>query len=444
MTTQSRRFRLRGRLEMFALFGGSLVLAIAGLLFAWQFVQPAPPSTIRMATGDPDGAYYRYAKRYKALLAKSGITLELVETAGSVDNLARLLDENGAIDIALIQGGVATDSQQSELSGLGSMFYEPVWLLARAGKALRPLYKLEGARIGIGPQESGTRFLAERLLQANGISSANADLVVEDIEISGQRLANGDLDLMFVVGSADSPILRQLIRDDQIELRDFGRAAAYPRRYDWLTMLQLPEGTLNLKLNVPARDLNLIASTANLVARPDFHPALIALILGAASEVHGKQSLLSTTARFPTASLSGFPLNSDAARFYKNGPPFLQRWLPFWVANWVDRIKVMLVPLLALLLPLSKVLPPAYRWRIRRRILRWYKELRRIDLELETEQLTAKRLERLGASIKAIESDVSLVEVPLSHTDQLYELRLHIALLARKLERITAPPGRDE
>jgi hypothetical protein len=204
-------------------------------------------------------------------------------------------------------------------------------------------------------------------------------------------------------------------------------------------MLDLPEGTLNLELNVPPYDLELIAATANLVARPDFHPALIALLLSAATEVHGKSSLLSRTAHFPTGAFSDFPLNADAQRFYKNGPPFLQRWLPFWVANWIDRIKVMLVPLLALLLPLSKVLPPAYRWRIRQRILRWYKALRRIDIELEAEQPDAKRLDRLSASLNEIERDVAQVEVPLGYTDQLYELRLHIALLARKLERLNGP-----
>jgi TRAP-type uncharacterized transport system substrate-binding protein len=424
---------------MLAIFGGSVLIALAGLLVAWQFVQPAPPNTIRMATGDQDGAYYRYAKRYQSILAKNGVKLELVETEGSVENLDLLSQPDGDIDIALIQGGVATDGQRAKLSGLGSMFYEPVWLLTRTGLPPRALYTLQGARIGIGPQDSGTRLLAERLLSANGINETNADLVIEDIETSGRRLANGDLDLMFVVGSADSPLLRQLIRDDQIELENLERAAAYPRRYKWLTMLQLPEGTLNLARNIPSQDLDLIAATANLVARPDFHPALIALLLSAATEVHGKASLLSQSTHFPTSASSDFPLDADAQRFYKNGPPFLQRWLPFWVANWVDRIKVMLVPLLALLLPLSKVLPPAYRWRIRQRILRWYKALRRIDLELETEQPDAKRRARLSASIREIERNVAQVEVPLGYTDQLYELRLHIALLARKLERMNEP-----
>ncbi|MEA1050699.1 TAXI family TRAP transporter solute-binding subunit [Lamprobacter modestohalophilus] len=440
MNPQRRSFKLRGRLEMLALFGGSALLVIAGIAVALQFVKPAPPRQISMATGHPEGAYYQYAKRYQAILARNGIELELIETQGSVDNLALMLQPERDVDLALIQGGIASKAQSAELSGLGSLFYEPVWMLIRAGSRPIPLNQLQGARIGIGPEDSGTRFLVQRILAANGIDTGNADLVVEGTETSGQRLANGDLDLMFVVGSPDSPLLLKLVADQQIELQNLGRAGAYARRYDWLTILKLPEGTLDLKRNVPAEDLQMIAATANLVARENFHPALVALVLSAAAEVHSGQHLLSGADSFPTSANSDFPLNSDAARFYKSGPPLLQRWLPFWVANWIDRIKIMLVPLLALLLPLSKVLPPAYRWRIRGRILHWYKDLKSIDLELDAAQLDARRLHKLHAAINMIEKDVAQVDVPLGYSDQLYQLRLHIALLQNKLERLTQAP----
>lgn len=440
MNPQRRSFKLRGRLEMLALFGGSALLVIAGITVAAQFIKPAPPRQISMATGAQDGAYYHYGKRYQAILAREGIDLELIQTQGSVDNLELMLQPDSRVDLALIQGGVADQAQSAKLSGLGSLFYEPVWLLTRTGTTSRPLNQLQGARIGVGPQDSGTRSLVLRLLAANGIDENNASLVAEDAETSAQRLANGDLDLMFVVGAPDSPLLMKLVADRQIELQDLERAGAYARRFDWLTMLELPEGTLDLQRNLPAQDLQLIAASANLVADDDFHPALVALVLSAAAEVHGDQQLLGGAQRFPTAANSDFPLNSDAARYYKNGPPLLQRWLPFWVANWIDRIKVMLVPLLALLLPLSKMLPPAYRWRIRQRILRWYKDLKKIDLELEARPLDDKRLRRIRRAVSSMESDVAHVDVPLGYADQLYQLRIHIALLANKLERLTQAP----
>ena len=428
--------KTRSRLELLALFGGSALLAVAGIVVALQFVKPAPPSTIRIAAGSSEGAYYRYAKQYRTILARSQIDLIVVETAGSVENLQRLLDKDDPVDLALVQGGVANDEQKAELSGLGSMFYEPLWLLARGGAPSRPLNELNGARIGIGAEDSGTRFLARRMLSANGITADTATLVSEDLEQTGKALSAGDLDLVFVVASTDSPALLRLGEQGGITLEDLPRAAAYARRDRSLTALTLPAGTLDLAQDIPDQDLQLVAATANLVARPDIHPALVDLLIEAATEVHGGGGLFAEPGSFPTPRHSDFPLNPDAERHYKHGPPFLQRYLPFWAATWIDRTKVMLVPLLALMLPLVKTLPPVYRWRVRRRILRWYVQLRRIDLELEAGRTDGARLAALRRELEHIETDAAHVDVPLSYADELYDLRLHIQLLAEKLERL--------
>lgn len=472
--------KTRSRLEMLTLFGGSALLLLAGILVALQFVQPAPPSLIRIATGSDEGAYSFYAEQYRRLLAEHGIRLEIVETAGSVENLERLLAssepdaaDSERIDLAFIQGGIATAEQKARLSGLGSMSYEPLWLLARAptdgdrstrvppakteldeGTMLRMLIEpdrtpqlnqLAGARIGIGAEDSGTRSLALHLLRANGISEDDGTLVTQGLEDSIEALTNGDLDLVFVVGATDSPRLRALTQQDDILLQDLPRAAAYAQRDRFLTVLKLPRGTLDPAADVPATDLDLVATTANLVATPDIHPALVDLLLAAAAEVHGQGSLFAAPGTFPTAEHSDFPLNTDAERHYKYGPPLLQRFLPFWLATWVDRTKVMLLPLVVLLIPLVKTLPPAYRWRVRRRILRWYKDLRRIDLELlETPPPSQRRLTELAREIETIESDAARVDVPLSYSDALYHLRLHIALLTDKIERLAARAATQE
>lgn len=464
--------KTRSRLEMLLLFGGSALLLLAGILFALRFVQPAPPSLIRIATGSQEGAYYLYAKEYQRLLAEHGITLEIVETAGSVENLDRLLAaaepdaaESERVDLAFVQGGIATAEQKAASSGLGSMFYEPLWLLTRAqsdgerSSAAPPdetrldedemlrmliepdltpqLNQLEGARIGIGAEDSGTRSLALHLLHANDISEDNSTFVTQGLERSAEALIEGTLDLVFVVGSTDSPQLRALAQQDGIALRDLPRAAAYAQRDGFLTALTLPRGALDPAADVPATDLKMVAATANLVATPDIHPALVDLLLEAAAEVHGKGGFFAAPGTFPTPLYSDFPLNSDAERHYKYGPPFLQRFLPFWLATWVDRTKVMLLPLVVLLIPLIKTLPPIYSWRIRRRILRWYKELRRIDLELLDDPPPGKqRLDELGREINAIETEAARVDVPLSYSDALYHLRLHIQLLTQRIERL--------
>jgi len=441
MSSPAKPSKTRNRLELLVLFGGSALLAIAGIVVALQFVQPAPPSTIHMAAGSSDGAYYRYAQQYRAILARSDIDLVVLETAGSVDNLNRLLDADDPVELALVQGGIANAEQKEQLSGLGSLFYEPLWLLAPAGTPPRPLNTLAGARIGIGAEDSGTRFLAQRILDANGIDDTNATLISDDLETAASAITDDRLDLMFAVGSADSPLLRRLAGQDAIVLQDLPRAAAYARRDRSLTVLDLPEGTLDLVRNVPDADLRLVAATANLVAHPDLHPALVDLLIEAAAEVHGAGSLFAEPGRFPTPQHSDFPLSADAERHYEHGPPFLQRYLPFWAATWIDRTKVMLVPLLALLLPLVKTLPPVYRWRIRRRILRWYVQLRRIDLAIETGDLNPARLAELKEELQDIESDAARVDVPLSYSNELYNLRLHIQLLEQKLERLDETTG---
>lgn len=422
------------RMETIGLFGGSALLAVAGILVALQFVQPAPPKTISIAAGSKDGAYFRYARQYAHVLARHGIALSVLETNGSVDNLERLLDQEQPVDLALVQGGIAGDEQRESLKGLGSMFYEPLWLLAPEGADARLLNRFAGARIGIGPERSGTRFLALRMLEANGIGDNDAHLEADDLESSAERLTEGRLDLVFAVGAVDSPLLRQLVLDGKIRLLDLPRSAAYARRDRSLTALNLPAGALDLEHDVPAQDLHLVAATANLVAQPDIHPALVDLLLAAAAEVHGGGGLLAEPGVFPTPLHSDFPLDSDAKRHYENGPPFLQRYLPFWAATWIDRTKVMLLPLVALLLPLIKILPPVYRWRIRRSIFRWYEQLRGIDLEIETGITTDSR--DLGDRLARIESEAAQSHIPLSYSDQVYDLRLHIRLLEKKLERV--------
>jgi TRAP-type uncharacterized transport system substrate-binding protein len=428
--------RRGGRFESFGLFGGSTLLVVAGFWLAAQFIQPAPPRQISIAAGQSGGAYLEYAERYRAELAQHGITLEVLETDGTVDNLSRLLREDDPVDLALVQGGVATEEERARGSGLGSMFYEPLWLFTPAGAPERTLGDLDDLRIGIGAEGSGTRRLVVRLLGLNGVPPDDERLHSMPSDEAAEALAGGDLDLMFAVSAPDSPLLERLLDDPAIQLQPLPRAAAYARIDRTLSLLELPRGTLSLAEDLPGEDLVLVAATANLVAHPDIHPALVDLLIQAAAAVHGAGSVLAPPETFPTPLYSDFPLGADAVRHYKEGPPFLQRYLPFWAATWIDRTKVMLLPMLALLLPLVKILPPIYAWRIRRRILRWYVQLRRVDLELATGSLTAEQADDLAEELRQIESDAAQIDVPLSYTDQLYNLRLHIRLLQQKLDSV--------
>ena len=128
-------------------------------------------------------------------------------------------------------------------------------------------------------------------------------------------------------------------------------------------------------------------------------------------------------------------MSREAKRYYKSGPSFLQRYLPFWVATFIDRTKVMLLPLLALFFPLFKLMPMVYRWRFRSRIYRWYKKLAEVDSELQTDDPTANLAENISR-LNRIEVQVSQTSVPLSFANELYHLRLHIEMLREKFIKV--------
>ena len=412
-----------------SIYGPAALLVVAAFVLAFQFIKPAPPDHVVIASGGVDGAYYAFAKRYAEYLAREGITLEVRATNGSVENLALL--GSGEVSLALVQGGVDSGVSAPALTSLGSVYYEPLWLFHRRDLEMKRLSDLAGARLAVGPQGSGTRALASRLLADNGIveQAAWADLGGEG---AVEALLAGDVDAAFFVISANSGAVRRLLTDPRITLADFTRSEAYGRRYRFLRHLELPEGVVDLAANIPDRTVHLLATSANLVSHPDLHPAVVDLMLLAATEVHKEGGLFEAQGEFPMPGLLAFPLNKEAERFYENGPPFLQRFLPFWAASLVDRLKVMLLPLLVLMFPLIKVMPPIYTWRMRARVYRWYDEL-----EIAEQRLGGGEIDDQAyfQELDRIEAEVRLVKVPLSFTDQLFNLRQHIELLRRQAAR---------
>jgi len=405
----------------------ALMLALLGFAIAYQFVDPAPPSSLVFSAGQKGGVYYAYAERYRDYLKQRGISVEIRESAGSVENAQRL--KSGQADIAFVQSGiVANDNQQ--LQSLGSMYYEPLWVFVRRGLDVHLLRDLKGQRIAIGLKGSGTQALAMQLLKDNGVDAGNSTLSSYATATAASALMQGKLDALFVVSAAANSSVQALQNNDAVHLLSITRSDAYTRRIDALSSVRLPQGALNLALNIPAQDTQLLASTATLIIRENLHPALQGLIMQAASAIHRGRSLFAGAGTFPAPHRTGLPLSKTAAHYYTSGPPFLQRFLPFWAATLVDRLKVMLLPFIALLLPLFKVLPPLYRWRIRSRIYRWYEELGNIDTALADGFSPA-----LLDDIERIEMEIRKVHVPLSYAQELYDLRLHLALVREQVEK---------
>lgn len=409
-------------------FAPAIIITLIGFFIAGQFVNPAPPRTITIATGHPGGAYHLFAERYQPLLAAEGITLEILDTAGSVENIRLLEDEAAAIDLAFVQGGSTASRPAGDLVSLGSLYFEPLWVFYRGTSRLERLTDLHGKRVAIGEPGSGTRAVAVTLLEDNFIdTNAGKNFPIGD-QAAVDALLAGRVDAAFFVASAQSPLVQSLQHRQDIHLMSFSRATAYARLHPFLSSITLPEGIINLQANIPPEDTTLLAPTANLVAHGNFHPALVSLLLQTAARVHGSGSLFARPGEFPNDQNLVFQLDDDARRYYKHGTPFLQRYLPFWTANLLDRLKVMLVPLLTLLIPLAKIMPPTYRWQVRKKIYRWYRELKALDTE-HPEQASTESLRTSLKQLEALEEEVRKVNVPLSYSDELYTLRLHIGLV---------------
>ncbi len=420
--------------ELLTTYGLAFLVAIFGFWIAYQFVQPAPPDRMVMSTGRKDGAYYLFAQKYRDVLARSGITLEIRTSAGSLENVERV--DKGEVDIAFVQGGTYPSKYRQHLLSLGSLYYEPLWVFYHSPTQVSQIIDLNGKRIAVGEEGSGTRAVAELLLEENGIRRSPTVLSSLGGRDASNALLKREVDAAFFIASPRSPTVEGLLTESQIKVMDFKRAEAYTRRHRHLFSLTFPQAVIDLQKNIPPHDTTLIATTANLVVGMDFHPALVDLVLTAAKEIHGAPGLFEEQGEFPSPRYSEFPLSEEAERYYRRGPSFLRRVLPFWAATFVDRMIILLIPLVALLWPLFKVVPPTYRWRMRAKIYRWYKQVKAVDLGLQDKQ-TPERLRSLMAELDRIEGEVSKITTPLPYASQLYDLRLHIELLRERFERAT-------
>jgi TRAP transporter TAXI family solute receptor len=419
-------------------WGPFVVLGLALLVGAYFLLDPAPPRRVILATGPEQGAYAEFGKRYADELRRYGITVELRHTLGSRDNLRLLRNPKESVDVAFVQGGAGETirtREEEELEpviSLGSLFFEPVWIFYRASAItdFASLTQLRGKRVNVGMRGSGTPGLAMRLLAANQIEREELERTSLSDQEAVVGLLEGKLDAVFLVAAPEAPYVQMLLQTPGVRLFEFAQAEAYARRYRYISPVVLPRGAAHLALDVPSHDVPLIATTTSLVANEDTHPAIVQLFVQAAARIHSGPGWISRAGQFPSAQGNEFALAKDAERYYRTGPPLLQRYLPFWVANLVDRMWVALFSIVAVLIPLSRLIPPLYRFRVRSRIFRWYRNLRLIERELE--QGERPRAE-LAASLEKLESRVSTVRVPLAYADELYSLRSHIDLVRARL-----------
>lgn len=415
-------------------FSASLALiVIVGAGVAYQFVGPPPPRELIMASGVDGGAYRAFGTFYARELSGAGVELDLLSTAGSVENYELL--RSGDADLAMVQGGTAPADVDEFAKGLASVFFEPLWIFSRSELEWTRLAELRGMRIQVGAEGSGTRAVAMDLLAANGIDAQSAELLGDEAGTAVDSLLSDQVDALLLISGPHSEQISRLmeLEGGPVRLADVERHLAYVRTYSYLSHVVLPQGGLDLERNVPDRNVNLVAPTAVIVARKDIHQALVPLVIQAAEQVHGGGDLLAAANSFPSPRYLAAPLAPAADNYFRNGLSFLYRVFPFGVAATLDRLKILLLPLLTLLFPLVRMAPPLYRWRIRRKVFRWYGHLQEIERNFESDRCAhADCLGQLGRVEAEI---VETVDVPASYMEELHNLRMHLERVRARIER---------
>ena len=418
----------------------ALALALSVFAVLNRMVEPLPPRRVTFSAGRENGAYHMFAKEYARLAKADGFTVDIMTGAGSVETLKRLA--SGQAMAGFVQGGTAEAAPTDGLLSLGSLYYEPVWLFHRRTQPLHGLTDLRGRRIQVGEEGSGIRPLAVRLLRDSGVTAQNSTLLALTSESAAAALETGRIDAAFFIMAPSVPLVRRLLLSPAVSLWSVRRTIAYTTRYRFLSTVTLGEGVIDLVSDVPDRDVTLLAATATLVVREDVHPVIVRLLLKTAETVHSRPGLFEAPNAFPSDAFVELPLHEVARRYLRKGPPFLERFLPFWIAVTVERWALLVLPVVGLLLPLIRILPSLYNSQMRRRVTRWYRLVHEIDHTLA--QCTPEEAGAAAERLRRVQAEVSQMPPP-PHglMGELYHLKIHLEwLLARADAQAAAPAAR--
>ena len=442
------RSALRSLWDLTLTAGPVALIAIAILAAAYWWLDPTPPRTLRLATGPAQSAYAEFGSRYAAALQAHGVKVVQIPTAGSSENLQLLRD--GGADFAFVRGGAVDPvaDEDAGITSLGSLFLEPVWVFYRsdivhkaaprlqaatAGEPpvqLSKLTQLKGLRINVDIPGSGVPHLVERLLALNKIEASRMKLSNLPPAEAAEALLAGKLDAMVYVSASESPVVQTLLQSKGIQLMDIGQSEAYARNLAFLSPATLPRGIVNLATDLPPQDVGLVATTTSLLTREDTHPALRQLLAQVAQKQHDGAGWFNRAREFPNTRTSELPVSAEGDRAINGRPSLLNRYLPFWISSLLERMWLVIGILLAVLFPLSRIVPPMYEFRVRSRVFRKYQDLQEIEARYD---LGKEDAAALLAEVNELEHHVEKISVPLSHTEELYTLRNHIHLVRKKL-----------
>ena len=426
MTPGRRRFLIIGTMVLLAALGWALSAAL----------EPAFQHTIVITTGADKGIYRGFADRYAPLLKRDGITLDIRSSAGSIENYQRLKDPDSAYDVGFIQSGTTHPSETDHLETIAAVSYEPIWVFYRGDTTIDRLAQLRGKRISVGVPGSGLLNVALVLLGYSGVTRANTTLVEMDAPNAYQALENGRLDAAFFIGRPDAPMQTTLLNSD-LKLMSFSQADALVQKFPSLSKIIYPRASTSIANDLPKTDVTLLAATAQLVAKDTLHPALVYLLLDAAKTVHGGEDYFTPLGTFPNLKTQEFPVSDESTRYFKSGRPFLQRYLPFWLASFIERRLLIVVPFAAILVGLLQALPRMVEARIKRRLVVCYSDIKILEDEIwRTPQPTRDQIAQWREEIESIDAHASQIRIPQRYFHDVYALKQAIGVVRERIAQV--------
>jgi TRAP-type uncharacterized transport system substrate-binding protein len=406
------------------------IICLAGAVWlVMEYFNPAPPSTITIATGAKGGAYEFFAQQYREKLARSHVRLNIRITEGTSENIRLLEDPKSGVQVAFVVGGASNSQEAPGLLSLGRVNYQVFWLFYRGTETLDHLTQLKGKRIGVGPEG----VVTTHVLDAAGVNSRSATLLPFTGAAAVQALLDGRVDAIFLALASESSIIQPLVRDPNIRLMSVSETDALTRIFPYLVRLVLPQGVFDLEHNIPPNDVNLIGTTNAVVVREDLHPEIIDLLAKTLVEVHSGAGIFQRAGQFPTQTDPEFAMADGAREFYKDGPSYLNKYLSYWTVSLIKKIIAVILSCAVVLVPFSRIVPNLSAWVVRNRMHDLYRRLRFVETEMQI-ALTASQLDVLQSDLERIEQSANNLGVPIRHSDLFFELKTHINLVRQRLE----------
>lgn len=408
------------------------VLLVAAAWLLLHFLFPSPPSHVAVGVGFKGGTYEIFFARYKEILARHGVTLEYRSTGGAVANQNLLEDPKSDIQVGFVQGGIRSSAEAPSLLSLGRVAYQPFYIFYRADQPINDLAQLKGKRIAIGAPGNGSAVAAAKILAAAGVTAQNSTFLPQFAQAGVDALLGGKADAVFEAFSNEK-VVTAALRDPRIRILDVRGADALVRLFPFLSKIVLPQGVVDYEHNIPAADVTLISTSVGVLVRDNLHPAIVSLLAEALVKTHGQAGLFNRAGEFPTQSDAEFPMAPAALDYYRNGPSFLNRYVPFWITNSVQKILAVLVAVFAVVLPLARYLPTLRDWYIMRRFNSWYNELHALE-EAAAKASDPIDRKQIDDQLQRIEEMVRARRLPAGFAAQRYDLRGHIDLVRRRMD----------